>query len=301
MISREIPRQARDDNERLRDHLWGDPSAHPAYAGFARDDVDKKTMSDKLVLDLETKQTFEDVGGHHNSHKLGISLVGVYSYGRDKYRAFREEQLGELRDWLASADLIIGFNSKHFDFTVLQPYYPKFDLSKLPHLDILEEVVYSLGHRLKLETIAQATLGHGKSGDGLDAIRYFQQGDWASLEKYCLDDVRITKEIYDYGLAHGHIWYTSEGEREKIKVRWAQGETVEDIIKRALAHGMQLEIEYMDEEGVQLTHKIDIQHVDGNKIKAFDHFTQRPLAFDLTRIKKARDVGPMASHQRTLL
>lgn len=258
-------------------------------------------MTDKLVLDLETKKTFDEVGGHHNALKLGVSLVGVYSYARDQFRGFREEGFDELKEWLARADLVIGFNSKNFDFTVLQPYFSNFDLSKLPHLDILEEVVYALGHRLKLETIAQATLGRGKSGDGMDAINFYRTGDWKALEKYCLDDVRITKEIYDYGLAHGHIWYTSEGGREKIKVRWAQGETVEDMIKRALARGMQLEIEYMDDEGVQSTHKIDIQHVNGNKIKAFDHLSQRPLVFDLTRIKKARDGGPMASFQRPLL
>ena len=258
-------------------------------------------MADKLVIDLETKQTFEEVGGHHNALKLGVSLVGVYSYARDQFTAFREERLDELKEWLAHADLVIGFNSKNFDFTVLQPYFSHFDLSKLPHLDILEEIVYSLGHRLKLETIAQATLGRGKSGDGMDAINFYRKGDWKALEKYCLDDVRITKEIYDYGLAHGHIWYTSEGEREKIKVRWAQGETVEDIIKRAVARGLQLEIEYIDDNAGTTTRKIDIQKVSGNTIKAFDHFTQRPLAFDLTKIKKAREVGPMASFQKPLL
>lgn len=258
-------------------------------------------MNNKLVLDLETKQTFEDVGGHHNSHKLGVSLVGVYSYARDEYRGFRENEMDELKTWLEAADLIIGFNSKHFDFTVLQPYYPKFDLSKLPHLDILEEIVYSLGHRLKLETIAQATLGHGKSGDGLDAIRYFQQGDWASLEKYCLDDVKVTKDIYDYGMAHGYIWFTNNGVKEKIKVRWAQGETVEDVINRAVAKGLQLEIEYIDDDGSATTRNIDIQRVQDNKIKAYCHLRQSLRVFDLTKIRKAKDIGPMASQQKTLL
>ncbi|MBI4090748.1 MAG: ribonuclease H-like domain-containing protein [Candidatus Komeilibacteria bacterium] len=258
-------------------------------------------MNDKLVLDLETKQTFEDVGGHHNSHKLGVSLVGVYSYASDEYRGFRENEMDALRTWLEAADLIIGFNSKHFDFTVLQPYYPKFDLSKLSHLDILEEVVYSLGHRLKLETIAQATLGHGKSGDGLDAIKYFQQGDWTSLEKYCLDDVKVTKDIYDYGLAHGYIWFANNGVKEKIKVRWAQGETVEDVVNRAVAKGLQLEIEYIDDDGSATTRTIDIQRVQENKIKAYCHLRQGLRVFDLTKIRKAKDVGPMSSFQKTLL
>jgi hypothetical protein len=258
-------------------------------------------MNDKLVLDLETKKTFEEVGGYHNSDKLGISLVGVYSYKRDAYRAFREEEFDELKQWLEASDLIIGFNSKHFDFTVLQPYYPKYDLSKLPHLDILEEVVYALGHRLKLESIAQATLGHGKSGDGLDAIKYFHEGDWASLEKYCLDDVRVTKDVYDYGMSHGYIWYSNYGEKVKIQARWSKGETVEDIVKRAVAKGLQLEIDYIDDDGKATTRKIDIQNVSGNKIKAYCHLRQGLRFFDLAKITKATDCGQMASYQKSLL
>jgi DEAD/DEAH box helicase domain-containing protein len=128
-------------------------------------------MSDKIVLDLETKKTFDEVGGHHNSHLLEVSVCGVYSYARDEYRGFKEHEFAEMLEWLKAADLIIGFNSKHFDFTVLQPYYPNFNLGQLPHLDILEEITNVLGRRLKLESVAQETLGYGKSGDGLDAHR----------------------------------------------------------------------------------------------------------------------------------
>ena len=256
---------------------------------------------DKIIFDIETKQTFDEVGGHHNSHKLGVSLVGAYSYGRDQYRAFREEELDELKQWFSEADLLIGFNSKHFDCAVLQPYYKGFDLLSLIHLDILEEVVYALGHRLKLETIAQATLGRGKSGDGLDAIRYYRTGDWASLEKYCLDDVRVTKEIYDYGLSHGHIWYTNNGVKDKIMIKWAKGETVEDIIKRAVMRGLQLEIDYIDDDGSATTRKIDIQRIDGAKIKAYCHLRQGLRVFDLAKIRRVAEAGQMGSFQKTLL
>ena len=258
-------------------------------------------MKDKLVLDLETQKTFDEVGGHHNSAKLGISVVGVYSSGRDQYRTFREEEFDELKEWLQTTDCVIGFNSKSFDFTVLQPYYKGFDLSKLPHLDILEEVVYSLGHRLKLETIAQATLGRGKSGDGLDAIKYYRANDWESLEKYCLDDVRVTKEIYDYGMSHGHIWYTNNGVRDKIAIRWSDGDTVEDVIKRAMTRGLQIEIDYINEEGETSTRKIDIQRMQDTKIMAYCHLRGALRVFDMSKIKKAQEVGQMESFQKSLL
>ncbi len=257
-------------------------------------------MSDKIVLDLESQKTFDEVGGHHNSHLLGVSVCGVYSYARDQYRAFREEEFAEMLEWLKAADLIIGFNSKHFDFTVLQPYYPNFNLAQLPHLDILEEITNVLGRRLKLESVAQETLGYGKSGDGLDAIRYYRAGDWNSLIKYCLDDVKVTKEVYDYGLAHGNIWYSTGGKKEKIPISWQKGESVSDTVKNALLKGRQLNIDYIGDDGKVIQDTIDIQKVDGDKITAFSHAMVGPKQFELPRIKVAQDVGEMKNWQKGL-
>ncbi|MBU1202523.1 ribonuclease H-like domain-containing protein [Patescibacteria group bacterium] len=258
---------------------------------------------DKIVLDLETKKTFDEVGGQHNRHLLGVSVVGVYSYNRNGYRAFKEEEFGELLELLKNTELVIGFNSKSFDFTVLQPYFKDFNLSTIGHLDILEEVVFALGHRLKLETVAQSTLGYGKSGAGLDAIFYYRQGDWDSLIKYCLDDVKVTKEVYDYGKEHGYIWYTNAGRKEKIVARWSNGngKTVPDKIVAALKNGDQLEIEYMDDKGKTTIRKIDIQRIDGNKIKAHCHLRDAVRIFDVDKIKTAKVAGKMGSWQNTLL
>lgn len=258
---------------------------------------------DKIVLDLETKKTFDEVGGHHNSHKLGVSLVGIYSYNRDKYRAFKEEEFEELLELLKNTELMIGFNSKSFDNTVLQPYFKDFDLSTVPHLDILEEVVFALGHRLKLESVAQSTLGYGKSGSGLDAIMYYRNNDWDNLIKYCLDDVKVTKEVYDYGKEHGYIWYHNAGRKEKIVARWANGNgrTVPQKIEDAVKNGDQLEIEYMDEKGNTTNRKIDIQRIDGGKIKAHCHLRDAVRVFDIDKIKTAKVAGKMDSWQNTLL
>ncbi len=258
---------------------------------------------DKIVLDLETKKTFDEVGGQHNKHLLGVSLVGIYSYNRDKYKAFREEEFAELLEILKNAGQIIGFNSKSFDFTVLQPYFKDFDLFSLSHLDILEEVVHALGHRLKLESVAQSTLGYGKSGEGLDAIFYFKQGDWDSLTRYCLDDVKVTKEVYDYGKEHGYIWYTNAGRKEKIVARWSNGNgrTIPQKIEDALKKGEQLEIEYMDDKGNTTTRKIDIQRIYDGKLKAYCHLRGAVRVFDIDKIKTAKVAGKMDSWQKSLL
>ena len=50
----------------------------------------------RLVLDLETKRSFDEVGGAHNKAQLGVSVVGVYSYEDDRFVAYREDRFGEL-------------------------------------------------------------------------------------------------------------------------------------------------------------------------------------------------------------
>ena len=171
-----------------------------------------------IVLDLETKRTFEDVGGRDNLGALGVSMVGVYSYRHKEYQAYFENDFPKLFSILSDKPLVIGFNHRRFDMPVLQPYFKDFDLKQLKLLDVMEELTKILGHRIGLDAVAQATLGTKKSGHGLDAIRYWNTGDLESLKKYCLDDVRITKEVYEYGAKHGELFFMDKFGTGKIKV-----------------------------------------------------------------------------------
>lgn len=163
-------------------------------------------MLKKIVLDLETQKAFDEVGGRGKNHLLKISVCGIYSYDTDRYQIFREHEIPKLSSLLQTADQVIGYNIKDFDFEVLRPYL-NFDIHQLPYLDILEEIAKVLGHRIKLEDVAQGTLGKGKSGSGRDALVFFKQGRWDALEKYCLDDVKVTKQIYDYALNNKKLLY----------------------------------------------------------------------------------------------
>ncbi len=175
----------------------------------------------KYVLDLETQKSFEEVGGFGRNHLLKVSVVGVYSYLQNKYMCFAENELYRLGELLAEADLIIGFNTKNFDYQVLQPYLT-LKLADLPSLDILEEVEKIIGHRIKLDNLAQMTLGAGKSGDGLQAIKFWKQGQMEELKKYCLDDVRITKELYDYVQNYGKCMFKDYFETKEISLKFAE-------------------------------------------------------------------------------
>ncbi len=163
-------------------------------------------MLKKIVLDLETQKEFADVGGRGKNHLMKVSVCGIYDYAQDKYLIYEEHELPKMAPLLQSADQIIGFNIKDFDFAVLQPYV-NFDLSQLPYYDLLEEINKSFGRRISLETVAQGTIGTGKTGKGKEAVLYYKNGRMDLLKKYCLDDVKITRLVYEYALRNKKILY----------------------------------------------------------------------------------------------
>jgi DEAD/DEAH box helicase domain-containing protein len=160
-------------------------------------------MSKEIVLDIETQNSFADVGGAFHD-KLKISIVCLYDYATNEYSSYLERELPQLWPRLERADRIIGYNTKGFDNLVMNSYYTG-DFNSFPNLDLLEEIAKTLGFRVKLDDVAHATLGIGKSGHGLQAIEFYRKGEMEKLKKYCLDDVRITKEVYEYGLQHGFV------------------------------------------------------------------------------------------------
>ncbi len=168
-------------------------------------------MRNELVLDIETANSFADVGKYDPS-LLKVSLVGVYSYATDKYESFLEPDLPKLWRMVEAADRVIGYNIIGFDWPCLNSYYPG-DLLKLPTLDLLVEIEKALGYRIKLDDVAHGSLGVGKSGNGLQAIEFFRRGEIDKLRDYCLQDVKVTKEVYEFGLANKLVKYKDRMDR----------------------------------------------------------------------------------------
>lgn len=165
-------------------------------------------MANRIVLDIETQNLFSDVGGKENLTKLLLSVVGVYSYVDSSFLTFTEKELPAFENLLKETDLIIGFNINHFDLPVLKKYL-SIDLTKIPTLDIMAEVVNMMGHRVSLDDLVINTLGKKKSANGLLAVDYWRQGRMDELKKYCLDDVRLTRDLYEHGLKNGEIKFTA--------------------------------------------------------------------------------------------
>ena len=251
-------------------------------------------MAERLVLDLETQREFSEVEGR-KPELLGVSLVGIYSYASNQYEAFLEPELAtKLGPRLQQAELLIGFNIRRFDLPVLQPYLP-YPTATLPMLDIMEEIVKHLGHRVSLDSLAQATLGRGKSGSGLDALRWFKEGRFDLIAKYCLDDVKLTKEVYDYGREHGRLYVTSRFSDEKmtVPVFWPERKRelgqITKMLTEAFEKRLQVDIEYLSQsvaagESAQRTRRVDVYHVEPPYFEGYCHVRQSVRQFRIDRI-----------------
>lgn len=178
-----------------------------------------------LVLDVETQKSFKEIGKSKamSLSKLRVSVVCVYDYLNDTYASYEEKDMVKLEERLQTADLIVGFNIRRFDMAVLQPYFFK-SVDQMPVLDLLDAIEKARGHRASLDSVARATVKEGKSGDGAEALVLFKEGRMEELKKYCLDDVRLTRNVYDYGCREGKIFFTSTWDFKtyEIPVDWAK-------------------------------------------------------------------------------
>ncbi|MBI4115250.1 MAG: ribonuclease H-like domain-containing protein [Candidatus Omnitrophica bacterium] len=186
-------------------------------------------MSNILVLDLETQRSFKEVG-KQNLHKLRISVVGTYDYLTQDYSIYEEKDILQLDKRIREAELLIGFNIRRFDLPVLAPYLFT-PIENLPVLDLIDAVEKHRGHRASLDSIAQPTLKLSKSGTGFDALTLFQDGRIEELKRYCLDDVRLTKEVYNYGMANGKIYFTSSWDYKTYEIPVSWREETEEFLR----------------------------------------------------------------------
>ncbi|KMY66418.1 hypothetical protein AAU61_18070 [Desulfocarbo indianensis] len=162
------------------------------------------------VFDLETQRLANEVGGWQNSHLMRVSVAVLYDGPARDYRAFEEREVAGLIQRLAQMEMVVGFNIRRFDYAVLSAYTSQ-DLTRLPTLDLLEDVFQHLNFRLSLQALGEATLNAGKSADGLQAVEWWRAGEMTKLTAYCQKDVELTHELFIYGQTHGYLLYRRKG------------------------------------------------------------------------------------------
>jgi len=172
-----------------------------------------------LVVDLETQNLVQDVGGWDHIDKLKISVGCAYDSATNQYLSFRENEIPKLND-LCQNRLVVGYNVRGFDLIVLQAYGLK--LQGLDVFDIMYDVQALTRQKyMKLETLAQGTLNIGKSADGLMAVEWWKQGQVDKIIEYCMQDVKVTRDIFEYGRKNGVVKLKrADGSVTDVKVNW---------------------------------------------------------------------------------
>ena len=176
-----------------------------------------------ITFDIESISN-SMVRGHVDVDEQEIIVVAIHDSETDLYSSYFREELPKLWPVLERADMLIGFNSDTFDIPLLNRYYPG-DLSHFRSLDLLSEVQKVLGRRIRLQSLAEATLKKSKKGDGLKAGEWWREGKHAKVAEYCIEDVRLTRELYDYARKHGVLKYKDLRDIRDIKLdtsHWEQ-------------------------------------------------------------------------------
>jgi RNase_H superfamily len=174
-----------------------------------------------VYFDLETQKTANDVGGWDKKRDMGMSVGVTYSTALGEYRVYAEKKVDALVTQLLRADLVVGFNIINFDYQVLMGY----TILDLPHqlrtLDILVEVEKVAGLKPRLDNLAIATLGVGKTADGVDAIKWWREKRVMDIAEYCCFDVKVTKLVHEHAIERRELFYIDKFNRkQRIETNW---------------------------------------------------------------------------------
>jgi DEAD/DEAH box helicase domain-containing protein len=174
---------------------------------------------DEVYYDVETQLSADEVGGWNNIRFMKISIAVTWS-AQDLFRLWEEASVPQLIEYLGKFGKIISFNGDRFDSQVLG-HYANVDAINRKSFDVLVDLTRRLGHRVSLDSVAQSTLGIGKSADGLIALKWWKEKQIDLLAEYCRKDVQVLKDVVEFGRRNHHVKYADRsGASRKVNVEW---------------------------------------------------------------------------------
>ena len=174
-----------------------------------------------MLFDVETLRSAEEVGGWNHAHRMGVALAVALRLEDGAFETFFERDVGRLVALLKSAALVVGFNSRRFDYAVLSGYSGEQYGRMLPTLDLLESLRGRLGFRVGLDHVARETIGRGKGGDGLQSLAWVKEGRFDLIEEYCRQDVELLRDVYLHGRREGYVVVSTKSSgRIRVTVDW---------------------------------------------------------------------------------
>jgi len=168
------------------------------------------------VVDLETQGTISGAPGTRRDEKIASlqmscgSVLSIPSdFVIDPRMAERAVEMSTMQTFwrdgnthnnvdamirvLDKAELIVGFNLVGFDWLVMKKYYSdktQYGRHREKTHDIFSRVRDATGIWFKLDRLLQLNRLDGKTADGLEAIRMWEEGRRDELQHYCECDVR---------------------------------------------------------------------------------------------------------------
>jgi len=192
--------------------------------------TDIRNMTEKdydvFVFDVETKYSADEVGGWKNADKMGISALVAYSMINEQYYIYEENEIEQFIEKLSAAKAVIGFNIINFDFKVISGYMKNNTddfsriLKSVMKIDLLHDIRNITGRRFSLDNLAQATINAKKSADGLQALKWYKNGEIKKIIDYCKIDVDVTRDLFLYGVENDKIYATVKELIVQIPVNW---------------------------------------------------------------------------------
>lgn len=203
-------------------------------------------LSNCVVYDLEVINGPDDTpGGWDNPEGMGFASGVTYDYGKDLYEFFMHNAGAEALRTKLTNRIAISFNGVKFDsrvllgneravndgftFTLNRRYmWFNFDIllqyikTRFQYLTV-REAEKRLGDKhihdgtFNLDALGRATLGIGKTGHGADAPVLYQKNQYDALLAYNLQDVRVTKKLFDFIRRHG---YVVDNNGRSVEIRW---------------------------------------------------------------------------------
>jgi RNase H-like protein len=161
------------------------------------------------VFDLEIALPVEECpNGWAGARRgeCGLSALVIWDNKTDRYHLYDSGSLEKAVEHLNSADMIVSWNGKDFDIPIIEAL----SHSKLSsrHIDMLDLVWHALGQKVKgykLGEVVHRTLGLEKTGAGEGAPKLMAQERWGELFDYCVNDVHITRKLWEHICDHLYI------------------------------------------------------------------------------------------------
>ena len=180
----------------------------------------------------ERLEGIEYCGGWRDHENMGISVICAYDYVTERSRVFMADNFGEFAALMEEREFLVGFNNIGFDNKTIRAALGvniNRDIDAWSY-DILAEMWRAAG--LDPTRFAPATHGgYGldptaainlngakKTGHGAMAPVQWQRGEVGAVVDYCLEDVRLTKDLFDQVVTHA-ILISPKDDNRVLKLR----------------------------------------------------------------------------------